>query len=232
MPGTCSWLIYEPEIQSWLEETAESRIVWFSAPPGSGKSVLSSYIISYLRESGKLCQYFFFKFNEQGKSSLLDLSQSIVVQVARDIPIFQRALIDLSAEGLTLQNAQFRFVWQKIFETVLFKLRLSRPLYWVIDALDESESSDTLLDMLRSLRGSLTHLRILIVSRRTDRLSRAFNRLSDFVPVAMINKDGQDHNYNDIHFVVEKGIKHMHGGNKLKERVTREIMERAEGNFL
>ena len=70
IPGTCDWILHEPVIKSWLEETLESRIVWFSAPPASGKSVLSTQIIKFLRESNDLCQYYFFKFDDQTKRSL------------------------------------------------------------------------------------------------------------------------------------------------------------------
>lgn len=232
MPGTCDWLIDEPEIQSWLEETAESRIVWFSAPPGSGKSVLSSHVVSHLREAGMLCQYFFFRSGDQSKRSPLAFMRSIAYQVARDIPAFKRILMELAAEGPTLQKADYKLVWQEIFESILFKLELSRPLYWIIDALDESESSEALLDLLRSLTGSLTHLRILIVSRKTERLTLALNRLSGDVTVRLVEKDGHDHNSNDIRMFAEKEIKHMRGSNELKQRVARGIMDRAEGNFL
>lgn len=232
MAGTCDWLIDEPEIQSWLEPKAESRIVWFSAPPGSGKSVLSSHVVSHLGETGMLCQYFFFRSGDQSKRSPLALMRSIAYQIARDVPAFKRDLMELSAEGPSLQKADYKLVWQKLFESILFKLGLSRPLYWVIDALDESESSETFLNLLRSLSSSPTCLRILIVSRKTERLTFAFNQLSGSVTVKLIEKHGHDHNATDIRMFAEKEIKHMRGNDELKQRVVREIMSRAEGNFL
>lgn len=232
MPGTCDWLINEPEIQLWLEAKAETRIVWFSAPPGSGKSVLSSYIVSHLGEAGVLCQYFFFRSGDQSKRSPLALMRSIAYQIAKDVPAFKRDLMELSAEGASLQKADYRLVWQKVFESILFKLDLSRPLYWVIDALDESESSEAFLELLQSLTASLTYMRILIVSRKTERLILAFNQLAGCVKVRSVEKHGHDHNSNDIRIFAEKEIKHMRGGSELKQRVLREIMNRAEGNFL
>lgn len=232
MPGTCDWLINEPEIQLWLEVKAETRIVWFSAPPGSGKSVLSSHVVSHLCEAGMLCQYFFFRASDQSKCSPLALMWSIADQVARAVPAFKRDLMELSAEGPILQKADYKLVWQKVFESILFKLDLSRPLYWVIDALDESESSEAFLELLRSLTGSLTYLRILIVSRKTERLILAFNQLSGYVTVRSIEKYGHDHNSSDIRIFAEKEINHMRGNNELKQRVVQEIMNRAEGNFL
>jgi hypothetical protein len=93
IPGTCNWFLHEPAIQLWLDETSESNVVWFSAPPASGKSILSTHIITHLRESGASCQYFFFKFGDQTKRSPTTLLRSISYQLARDDPEFRRVLM-------------------------------------------------------------------------------------------------------------------------------------------
>ncbi len=65
MPGTCDWLLSEPDIKLWLDDTtSDSRIVWLSAPPASGKSILGTRVISFLQESSHACQYFFCKFGD------------------------------------------------------------------------------------------------------------------------------------------------------------------------
>lgn len=231
-PGTCDWLLREPEIQSWLDDTPESRVVWLSAPPGSGKSILSTHVISHLRGLGVECQYFFFKSGDQTKRSLSVLLRSIAYQVARNIPAFRRVLIELSSEGFTLENADPALIWQKIYESILFEMELSRPLYWVIDALDESESPKALLNLLQSLQSSRATVHVLIVSRKTERLVLAFDRLSSFMSVDLIEKDRHNHNSNDIHAFLEREIKHMRGSDELKQQVMQSIMSRAEGNFL
>jgi WD40 repeat protein len=232
IPGTCDWLLGEPSIQSWLEKTPESRIVWFSAPPARGKSVLSTHIISHLLESGMMCQYFFFKFGDQGNRSLSSLLRSIAYQFARDNPTFKRALIELSSQGLKLEKADPAIIWHKLFETILFDLELSSPLYWVIDALDESDSPKSLLDLLRTIPSSRTALRILIISRKTEPLPLAFRRLSGSVVVDLIDKDELEYNSSDIRVLVEKEIEQMRGGNEIKNQVIKSIMNRANGNFL
>ena len=232
IPGTCDWFLGEPDIQSWLDKTPESRVVWFSAPPASGKSILSTQIISHLLDSGMMCQYFFFKFGEQSNRSPSAILRSIAYQVARDIPAFKRILIELSTQGLRLEKADPALIWHKLFETMLFELELDFPLYWVIDALDESDSPKVLLDLLRTLPSSRTPVRILIVSRKTEPLSLAFRRLSGCITVDLIEKDGRDHNSRDIRMLVEKEIEHMRGNHELKHQVTQSIMNRAKGNFL
>ncbi|KAK8175472.1 hypothetical protein IWX90DRAFT_412017 [Phyllosticta citrichinensis] len=136
---TCEWLFDEPEILSWMELTPGSRIVWYSAPPASGKSTISSYLIDQLRQSKYDCQYFFFRSNDLQKQSLDYLLRSLAYQIARDIPEFRRALVKLSSESSWLGKADCSMIRRKIYEEILFKMKLEYPLYWVVDALDGFE---------------------------------------------------------------------------------------------
>ena len=232
MPGTCDWIFSQPSIQSWLSESPETRVLWFNAPPASGKSVLSTHIISHLRDSGMNCQYFYFKFDDQSKRSLSTMLRSIAYQIARESSDFKRRLLERSAEEIGLDKADSTLVWQRIFESILFELDFGYPLYWVIDALDESDSPKALVDLLRALPKSRTTLRVLIISRKTEPLSLAFNRISGLMLIDFVEMDGHDHISSDIRKLVEKEIKHMRGSEALKQRVAQSIIIRAGGNFL
>lgn len=232
MPGTCDWILSEPGFKLWLEETSESRVAWLNARPASGKSILASHIINHIRETGHDCQYYFFRFGDQTKRSLNGLLRSLGFQIAKDIPAFRRELTMLVSEGIKLQKTDARIIWQKIFVSILFKLVLSRPLYWVIDALDEADSPRILPDLLQGLSSSCTPIRVLIVSRRTELLSIAFDRLSVSTPLDLIQKCGQEHITSDIQMYVQKEMKYMRGSNELKRQIMEIILERANGNFL
>ncbi len=109
---------------------------------------------------------------------------------------------------------------------------LHTPLYWVFDALDESESPKALLDLLHTVSQSRTPIRVLIVSRNTESLSNAFNRLTGSAQVGLFQKDGRDHNTSDISMFVEEEMKHMRGSDKLKTQIMQSVLRRAQGNFL
>ncbi|KAL9614137.1 MAG: hypothetical protein Q9167_001347 [Letrouitia subvulpina] len=232
IPGTCDWLLHEPGIRSWLETKQESCVTWFCAPPASGKSTLSAHIINHLRDSGVACQYFFFKFDDPSKRRLSTFLRSIACQIARDIPTFKRNLTEFPIEELELEKADSSLIWKKLFESVLFAMDLSFPLYWIVDALDESELPKALLELLRSVTSSRTPLRILIVSRKTEPLSLAFERLASSTPLELVEKDGSEFNSTDIHTLVEKEIKYVRGGDELRQRVAQTVESRAQGNFL
>jgi hypothetical protein len=65
--GTCLWALRSPEYTRWSESSCND-LLWVSADPGCGKSVLSRSIIEdYLEDSCsdvKIC-YFFFKDNDE-----------------------------------------------------------------------------------------------------------------------------------------------------------------------
>ena len=105
-------------------------------------------------------------------------------------------------------------------------------MYWIIDGLDEAESPRALLDLLRSIAASRTTIRIFIISRKTEPLFLAFDRLSGRVPVYLLEKDGYNYNSVDIRILVSEDIKHMRGSEKLKEQVASNVLSRAAGNFL
>ena len=232
MLGTCEWILSDPALKLWLDDTSESRIAWLNAPPASGKSILSAYIINHMRELNLNCQYFFFKFADHTKRSTTALLKSLGLQMTQGVPAYRREVAKLSREGVTLEKKDARFIWQKIFASVLSQIVLSKPLYWVIDALDEAESPKLLLELLQSLSGLRTSIRVLVISRKTESLSLGFDRLSARIPVDTIRRDIQEDTTSDIRVYVENESKYMRGTEDLKEQVKRSILDRADGNFL
>jgi len=64
--GTCHWVLTHPQFQQW-RQSKHDNILWVSADPGCGKSVLARSLIDCdLQDDGQttLC-YFFFKDNEE-----------------------------------------------------------------------------------------------------------------------------------------------------------------------
>jgi len=232
LPGTCEWFRNDPRTKIRLDDGARSSVLWFSGPPASGKSVLSAYAIRHLIDSGHSCQYFFFKFGDPAKRSLASALRSLAHQIARDNPSFRRQLVELSAEGFRLEKADATLIWQKVFQSTLFRAELTHPLYWVIDALDESESPRAFFELLRGMSESRVAVRVFIISRRTDPLFLACERLSRFLDVETMEMTGDRHNAADIRLYVENEITDMRGSEDLKQEIMQRILTRAEGNFL
>ena len=227
--GTCDWIKYDPFFKDWVEHTSSSKILWLHGQPASGKSVLSSFIIKYLESLDEPCSYFFFRFGDQTKRSPNALLRSLAYQLSQQLPDFKRRLGDLHDDGLRLEKTDARTIWHKVFVGSLFKMDLQDPLYWVVDALDESDSSQTLLEIFAGISKAAIPIHLLLVSRYTENLSLAFDRIDNVVNFRAQEIEAQE---SDIHLFVRKELKHLRGTETFKQRVLKRVLQRASGNFL
>lgn len=229
MSGTCEWIHSNKTFSSWIQGSKASGVLWLHALPASGKSIMSAYLIKHFKEIGVACQFFFFRFGDQTKRSLGALLRSLAFQIAEQIPEYKRVLLNLSNDGMRLEKTDARSIWQKLFVSTLFRLDLTTPLYWILDALDESDSSQSLFELLSKVSSSRTSVRIIMISRCNVVLSSAFSRLAGSVSLDIIPMDD---NLGDIRLYVENEMQYMHGSVEFHSRVSHKILERAAQNFL
>ncbi|KAI4124107.1 MAG: hypothetical protein LQ338_004979 [Usnochroma carphineum] len=230
MPGSCEWVLQCPAFHSWLEGDPNlSRILWVHGVPGCGKSILSAFLIGHLQDAGYSCQYFFFRFGDSSKKTVNSLLRSLAYQIAFQTPQLRAEMQKLADDAVRFEKAESRIIWQKVFATRLCRLRLGKPLYWIIDALDECESPQLLLSLLSSICSSKVALRIMLVGRKTDTLSTALQRLEISTPVDAVSADETK---GDLELYVAREVRFMRGNPQFKARVVQSVCERAQGNFL
>ncbi|KAI0436723.1 hypothetical protein F4803DRAFT_207941 [Xylaria telfairii] len=232
IPDTCEWFLKEEEFVSWLDPSSlKPAILWYIAPPANGKSVLATFIINHLRSKGLSCQFFLFKYADNAKRMVANCIKSLAFQLSRSQPEFKRALARSSRESLGLDSLDPSLIWRSIFEGVLLELNCPRPIYWVIDALDECDSPRIFLECLSSFADRLP-IRILILSRNTDTISMNFDRLVRSISGSKMEKSTADHNRGDIERFVQRELDHMRGSSQFRQQLLQDIMKRSEGNFL
>ncbi|KAL8764802.1 MAG: hypothetical protein Q9209_007873 [Squamulea sp. 1 TL-2023] len=229
MPGTCQWILLHPLFNDWLRESSSSSVLWLHALPASGKSILSSYVIDYLGKAGTLCEYYYFRFGDQTKRSLSTCLRVLAFQIAQHVPAFREALNGLSDAGFTLEKADARTIWQKVYVSILFKISFATNLFWIVDALDESDTPKGLVEMLSNLSSSKMPIKILIISRQSPDLAMSFERLKKYTTVeTLFVKES----HRDIRLFVEKEMELMRASEDLKEDVVQKLLAKADGNFL
>ena len=230
MPGSCQWILEDVNFQNWVQSDSWTpQILWLRGLPGTGKSVMSSFIIGHLRELDLGCQFYFFRFGDQRKTPLNVFLKTLAYQVARDVPEYRQKLSKLADEGANIEKAESRIAWQKLFVTALFKMDLDKPLYWIIDALDECDSPTTLLNLFAAISAANVPIRILFVSRKNPSLQLSFDRLAASIPLETM--EAQD-SAQDLKLYVEKEMEFMRGSEEIKEHVANTVLEKAGGNFL
>lgn len=229
LTGTCDWIKYDPCFKGWVEHTSSSKILWLHGHPASGKSVLASFIIEYLESLDIPCSYFFFRFGDQTKRSPNALLRSLAYQMSQQLPEFRKKLGHLHDGGLRLEKTNARTIWNKVFVGSLFKMDLHDPLYWVVDALDESDSSQTVLDIFAGISKAAIPVHLLLVSRYSENLSSAFDRIETVVRFQAQEIEAKE---SDIHLFVRKELRYLRGTETFKQRVLKRVLQRASGNFL
>ncbi|KAI1391444.1 uncharacterized protein F4822DRAFT_427295 [Hypoxylon trugodes] len=226
--GTCTWIIEDKKFLEWLQTPEPtSRLLWVSGGPGTGKSVLSSFIINNLVERGVYCQYFFIRFGDQKKRTLNSLLCSLAYQLAQAIPEFSQKLLDLD-EATHYGAMAHTTTWDHIFKSILFRIDEQRPLYWIIDGLDEADDPRGIIKTLSEVSRSSIPIRILIVGRRIQEIESAFQTVPSSLNFGTINVEG--HQEDLQHYTRHELI--LPGSPDFKEGIVSRIVQDAQNNFL
>lgn len=203
-------------------------MLWLHALPASGKSVLSAFVTHKLLEE-EICVYYFFRFSDESKRSLSACLRSIAFQIAKQLPGFCRALKNIPSATKTLEKTDAKTIWERIFVQLLFKMRFSTTIYCIIDALDESDNPQQLVELMQSVSHSLTRIKVILVSRQTSGLITTFDRLSTVLSVAYLPLESTKR---DIRLYVEREVEYLRAAPEFKARLVDKMVKCANGNFL
>ncbi|KAK3304655.1 uncharacterized protein B0T15DRAFT_250070 [Chaetomium strumarium] len=246
--GSCEWLTAHQCFHEWLEcepidpnpkikaitsgpSKNTPRFLWLNGPPGSGKSVASGHVIRYLESYNLDCAYFFFKNNE--KPSLTQFLLSMALQMAESNFQIRHTFLSMLEEGETIDShSDHVMVWNNIFLGRIFKMALSQPQYWVIDALDEcpSRALATLMSMFARIEPTVP-LRIFITSRPNGHVERLLNQER----IARLEMHtGQADSLRDIEAFVRSRLSPsiIEDFNEEEGDLVAEIIEKSNGIFL
>lgn len=230
--GSCEWITRKEYFRDWLDNSAtDTQLLWLTGIPAAGKSVLSAYVIEYLQGQDKSCQYYFFRMGESAMHTSGSFLKSLALQLAEGHESVRNSLVTLYQDGIRLGTAEARMIWQKAFVATIFRIQFPQPLYWVIDALDEAESSSPIIQMFGSIQSASSHLRIFVTSRHTDPLASAFRRLQTSIPVVVRSINIED-TLPDIRSYVANAVDDLLGNEETKQKVIAKVLERSAGCFL
>lgn len=224
---TNNWINSDKTLLQWRDSEDDLSLLWINGGAATGKSVLASTIINNLVQDGYRCQYFFVRHGDRKKRSLGFLLRSLAFQIAQSVPGLAHQLNEIKDEGIDFAAADPKVIWDRVFKSVIFKFSSEQPLYWVIDGLDEIESPRTAIKLLVDITACLP-IRMLFSSRRTPDISNALDRCPAAIRFSTLDIDGH---LEDIGIHVRQELR-VPGGNEIKERIEKEIVEKSQNNFL
>ncbi|TGJ81284.1 hypothetical protein E0Z10_g7485 [Xylaria hypoxylon] len=223
--GTCEDLVKLPEFESWLLSD-RPHILWANAPPGNGKSVQCAFVIDFLR-SHHGCVHWFFRHGYTDKQPLANMFRSVAYQIASQDANFCHSLVQQAKSGTQIIKADAATAWRLLFAPRLSMLNYD--LFWVIDGLDESESSRTLIDLMSNIGQSESKIHMLFFSRPLPKISHSFQKARKRVQVTEI---GLRDNLKDIRLATADELEEFPASEEFKQLIVDEITERSQGSFL
>ncbi|KAF2186585.1 hypothetical protein K469DRAFT_141793 [Zopfia rhizophila CBS 207.26] len=211
VPGTCKWFLEHRTFQAWKTSNHDD-ILWLSADPGCGKSVLSRALIDEkLIDSGSamIC-YFFFKDNEEQNNTSTAICALLHQLFCADEELLQRHAIAAEKRCGEMLKNEFEALWQ------LWITAATDPsagdIICILDALDECSRSDRnrLIEKLESFYNAPLHqrrteskLKFFVTSRPYDEIERRFRILTDNVPtIRLIGEEESQHISEEIGAVI------------------------------
>eukprot|EP00136_Aspergillus_niger_P004837 XP_001395174.2 hypothetical protein ANI_1_1346104 [Aspergillus niger CBS 513.88] len=198
VPGTCEWFTKHPKFTNWQRCTSHdlAGLLWVSADPGCGKSVLTRYLVDEVlcNEKQTVC-YFFFKDDFPDQRHAAGALSTILHQifVARPQLLSDTVLKKLETDGEKLVQS-FHKLWN-ILMSVSAQEEEAREIICILDALDECRDRDELIEAVTMFYQGLHRdrkLKFLMTSRPYPHIERLFWKLRTRLPTIHLSGDGEE----------------------------------------
>ncbi|KAH8896577.1 hypothetical protein GQ53DRAFT_889819 [Thozetella sp. PMI_491] len=166
-PKGGAWLLDKPGFQAWSAATnSKFSHFWLIGLPGTGKTVLAQSVLENLRAQGHDVHSHFFDRTHQLQRTASYCLRSLATQLALSNAIFREALFELHEKtGLKFndQHQTLNSIWDRVFEGIIFHLPFEKPLFWILDGIDESDVPTGLFSRLSSIPSNIP-IRVLFSS--------------------------------------------------------------------
>ena len=188
--GTCQWFLSHKDFLTW-RESQRSELLWLSADPGCGKSVLAKYLVDRGEESmtvnlepPTVC-YFFFKDGDLDRMDGAKALSAILYQLLMQQP----ELYKYAEDDFRYKNDKFLTDLDALWAILVNAAKDSRisEFICVLDALDECQAHSR-EGLIRKLVQFYTHLsdddcnpiiKFLVTSRPEYNIVRNFKALTE-----------------------------------------------------
>ena len=222
VPGTCEWFFEDERFLEW-RNSKDSRLLWVSAGPGCGKSVLSRCLV----DERKVCTnvmastvcYFFFKDGQEQRTRGANALSAMLHQLFNNTSLISHALPSSRSYGKKLRDA-FSELWGILVNCA--QDSEAGEIICILDALDECEkdSRSQLLEKLVSFfsqieaHKSLSYkIKFLVTSRPYDDLEEKFQPLSGVSTYLRFDGDDKSQRIGqEINLVIDHEIPRIAGG--------------------
>jgi hypothetical protein len=216
--GTCQWALQNPEYIRWWESTYND-LLWVSADPGCGKSVLARSIIDDVQASSPVTMcFFFFKDNDE-QNHLATALCSILHQLFSQRPyLLHHAIPSWEKNGEEKNGERLQQEVDELWRifTAAALADVSHNTICIFDALDECREMDQgqLIEKLQTFycqpSTKDTRLKFLVTSRPYDHIQDHFRAITDSFPhIHIKGEEENDQIGEEIDLVVKIRVREL-----------------------
>ena len=235
VPDTCEWTLRNPKYLIWRDDKTK-KLLWVSADPGCGKSVLARCIIdedlpqNLPNTSSTQILYYFFKDTSPEQRSATRAVSTILHQLLAARPqLIRHALPSYREIGAALSQT-FPKLWS-IFSAAVAD-PLSGDVICVLDALDECNEQDQqiLTQAIQCILSSNSRLKILITSRPYYEIRFGFYELLDASSnIELAGNNESASIKQEINLVIKHRVKELAQKSRLPPKVEAHLEKRLLG---
>ncbi|KAK5659096.1 hypothetical protein OQA88_1186 [Cercophora sp. LCS_1] len=228
--GTCEWFFRDKDFRQWRD--GEQGVLWVTAGPGCGKSVLARALVDEGRLATRVTTtavaHFFFKKGDgrrmKASSALAALVHQLLTQNAGTRGSMDDALRRHRSHGVALAT-NFSELWGALVHYV--GSSDAPEAVCVLDALDECDEEDRemLMEQIRGFYRNKTanaqagKLKFLITSRPHDGIQVALRKLSSVGALFHVDGDGLSREIGDeINLVIDDKLSSIMAGFTERDR--------------
>lgn len=224
--NTGLWCLESTQYRQWKAKS--NSCLWLHGIPGCGKTVLSSTMIEDLQHDGYTVIFFYFDFNNKEKQSFENMVRSLIWQLYRRNETCRWHLNQLY---LSCDAGRDQPQLKDLIETCESMTNVVENLKVVLDALDECETRDQLLDWLASVGPNA--LQVLLTSRELDDIKSSF---ADWIPPTAVMPIQSTHVNEDIRLFIRSNLldrkdfrQRWEDVPSVYEEMETKLMEKADG---
>jgi ankyrin repeat protein len=221
LKGTCQWVLRHENFRNW-KDSSSSSLLWVSADPGCGKSVLSKSLIDQDFKSSETlttCYFFFKDDNDEQKKATTALSALLHQLFSQKPTLIDYAMSEDAINGDKLTRS-FHTLWSILTKAVADPK--AGEIFCILDALDECAEvgryqiiNAVSVFYQASSRRNASRLKFFVTSRPYLDIERRFTDLISNFP--MIRLQGEQESYTisrEIDIVIKWRVSNL--GSELK----------------
>ncbi|KAH9225157.1 hypothetical protein K456DRAFT_1767068 [Colletotrichum gloeosporioides 23] len=212
VPGTCKWVLEHPRYTKW-QQSREDDLLWISADPGCGKSVLAKSLIDGELQSTNdhIACYFFFKDNDDQNNLATALCALLHQLLGRQPLLICQAMAAFEKNGKKLQT-EVDELW-RIFVAAATDDKAVN-ITCILDALDECclEDRRKMIRLLTNFYKRQTtstrnfQLKFLVTSRPYQDIESEFRDIPEPQTIRLAGEESNTDISEEINLVIRRKV--------------------------